>query len=429
MAKRHGNRAGDLESIFLRLEELVLANSGVDEFDEVFKLVVAKLHDERRGGGAFRAYQTEAETHRVLSRLLRGAAQAWPGVLDSDTFALRPEHLRVCVEALAPHHISGTGLPVLDAFFEFLVSKSAKGAKGQYFTPRHVVEFCVRMLKPTPGETVLDPACGSGGFLLHALNHVREFHGVESARAVRDYCGERLWGCDLDARAVRVGRALMILAGDGHANITRLNSLLTPDMKRPGSGDAGLTIEEVRGFGPQARRGFDVILTNPPFAGEVREQDVLSAYELGRGRARIERDILFLERCVRLLRPGGRLAIVLPHNKFAAGTWAFARRWLLQNVRVLAVVGLGRNTFLPHTHQKASVLFAQRLGPTEIVSPSADIFFGISERDGKDSRGRPIFLREAGPSESPWRRIDHDLGEIVDAFDKFCDRKQLRIGA
>ena len=173
MAKRHQNRTGDLESIFLRLEELVLANSGEDEFEEIYKLVVAKLWDEKRGGEPrFKPLVQDRETYEQLTRLLEEADRAWPGLLEPPVRPrLTPEHLHVCVEALARHRLTDSDLGVMDAFFEFLVARAAKGAKGQFFTPRHVIELCVRMLEPTSTETVVDPACGSGGFLIHTMNH------------------------------------------------------------------------------------------------------------------------------------------------------------------------------------------------------------------------------------------------------------------
>ena len=106
-----------------------------------------------------------------------------------------------------------------------------------------------------------------------------------------------------------------------------------------------------------------MVLTNPPFAGEVLEKQVLDDYELSRGKPRIERDILFVERCIQILRPGGRAAIILPDNKFSVDSVAYLRTWVIQKARVLAVVGLGRHTFLPHTHQKASILFLQKRRP------------------------------------------------------------------
>lgn len=437
MAKRHANRAGNLESLFLRLEELVLANSGEDEFEEVFKLLVAKLYAERTGNDD-RFYSTGGEkdvgkTFSAVAELLREADRTWPGILAEDTQPkLTPEHLHVCVEALSRHQVTGEDLDVLDGFFEFLVAKTAKGAKGQYFTPRHVVEMCVRMLAPTKNESVVDPACGSGGFLLHTLQYVKREEGL-TPRDVANYCDTKLWGFDISPRAVKVAKALMVLAGDGRANIVRLNSLLRPDMGglfaagEEGENGNSLAVEDICRTRIRNHKGFDVVLTNPPFAGEVRERTVLDGYEVGQGRSWIERDVLFVERCVELLRPGGRLAIVLPHNKFAGSAFGHLRQWVVQHARVLAVVGLGRNTFLPHTHQKASVLFVQRRKKGERPAAEERTFFAISERDGKNSKGQVLVRSGAKESDSLWRRVDHDLEEVVKAFREFAADEVLSV--
>jgi type I restriction enzyme M protein len=392
---------------------------------------VAKVWDERSSKPPrFRLWDTDSDTFAQVSALLREANKAWPGVLVATEPALTPEHLAVCVGVLARHRISDNDLEVLDSFFEFLVSKSAKGAKGQYFTPRYVVELCIRMLKPAVDETVLDPACGSAGFLIHTLNYVKRSGALRTDADVRKYCDSKIWGFDLDARALRVGRALMVLAGDGSANLIRLNSLLRPDavglFAATENGDSSsLTIEDVCRSRLRRHKGFDVILTNPPFAGEVREKHLLESYTFGRGQNRIERDLLFLERCVQLLRPGGRMAIVLPHNKYAANAFAEERKWLFSKTRVLGVVGLGRHTFLPHTHQKASVLFVQKLQSECEAKDDYEIFFAISERDGKNSKGQPV-MRTDRSEEDAWDRIDHDFDDIVTAFHKFCDASGVK---
>lgn len=423
MAKRHVSRIGDLESLFLRLEELVLANSGEDEFEEVFKLIIAKLWDEKSGSGLFRIHPSEAATARAISELLRQANKEWPGILEEITPRLTPEHLSVCVGALFRHSLSSEGLDVMDSFFEFMVSKAMKGAKGQYFTPRHVVEFCVRMLAPKPTETVVDPACGSAGFLLHTLSFVRPRLKLAE---IRNYCETRLWGFDMDARAVRVAKALMVLAGDGSSNIVRLNSLLQPSMSDLfASENSILTIEDVTRSRLRRHKGFDVVLTNPPFAGEVREKQVLNAYAVSADRSRIERDVLFVERCIQLLRPGGRMAIVLPHNKFAAESFASLRKWLIDRSQILAVIGLGRNTFLPHTHQKASILFVRKNNEDEQPLRDYKIFFAISEKDGKNSKGQYVTRNKR--SMSLWDRVDHDLGDIEANFKEFCSAERVTI--
>lgn len=437
MAKRHSSKVGDLHSLFFRLEELVLANSGEDEFEEIFKLLIAKLWDERCGKPhRFRSLHSGGATYELVVKLLREAEDRWPGLVEPGSVPeLTGEHLQVCVDALQGHTVSDNALEVMDGFFEFLVSRSAKGQKGQYFTPRHVIEMCTRMLQPQRTEMILDPACGSGGFLLHALLQLRET-GALKRQDVADFCSQNLWGFDLDSRAVRVAKALMIVAGDGQANILSLNSLLRPDME-PALGDlfstdsnrpspnSALTVEDVCRSRLRGHDGFDLILTNPPFAGEVRERTLLDCYTLGLRKNRVERDVLFLERCVGLLRAGGRMAIVLPHNKFSASVFTYVREWLFQQCHVMGVVGLPRNTFLPHTHQKASVLLVRKRKKGERGSEDESTFFAVSEKDGKDSKGRFQIRKAAKGEASPWERVDHDLAEIVEAFIAFKEEQSI----
>ena len=426
MSKRHIKLPTDLQSVFLRLEELVLANSGEDEFEEIFKLLVAKLFDEKKGGERqFRFHSSEETTFKEISKLLGGAEREWPGILEDCLPKLTPNHLAVCVEAIAALELSGSGFEALDNFFEFLVAKQAKGAKGQYFTPRYVIEFCVRAIRPKINETVLDPACGSGGFLFQTLNFIREEEKLADG-ALKTYCDSNLWGFDIDPRAVRVAKALMVMAGDGRSNILRLNSLLKPEINglfpinigQSGNEGPSLTVEDVCRTRMRNHKGFDVILTNPPFAGEVRERSFLDSYETGRGKAKVERDVLFIERCVELLKPGGRMAIILPHNKLSAGSCEPLRKWLLNEARITSVVGLGRNTFLPHTHQKASVVFAYKRLPNEKRRSDEKILFAVSERDGKDSKGRLNIVSSEKAEKPLWTRVDHDLDSVLEELDK-----------
>jgi type I restriction enzyme M protein len=422
MAKRHRLVPGDWDSIIGRLEELVLANSGEDEFQEVFKLLVAKLYAETHPEAAslFAVAETPEKTAGFLNELLGRASRDWKGILaDAPVTRLVPSHLAVCVEAIEQLDLLGSHIEVLDAAFESLISRSAKGAKGQYFTPRHVIEACVRIIDPKPVESVADPACGSAGFLVHTLAYVRD---QNSGLDLSTYAPTHLWGFDFDARVVQVAKALMLIAGDGHSNIYRLNSLSNPLSQRQLDAETGEglpAIEDVVTARNRRFKGFDVILTNPPFAGEVREAGLLASYAVARKSRKMERDVLFLERCVQLLRPGGRLAIVLPHNKLGSGAWAYLREWVMKNMAIIGVLGLGRNTFLPHTAQKADVLFAvKRSRPTRSYA-AEEALFVVSERDGKNSKGQGMPRAGAVPESTAWERLDHDLDEAVDTFRRF----------
>jgi type I restriction enzyme M protein len=433
MSKRHILNLRDWQSLFLRLDELVLANSGQDSFDEVFKLLLAKFYAETSDSIDFRVHDTPVETANAINKLLARTNSKWSGILgDSPRSLLLNEHLEICVKILSDLTVSDSSFEVMDGVFEFLISRASKGAKGQYFTPRHVVEFCVRLLNPTEAETVCDPACGSGGFLVHTLNHVKR-------RAVgpylKKYCSDNLWGFEFELRASSVAKALMLLSGDGSSNIYRVNSLLTQPSGYALFADAGirsegplLTIEDVMQRRTKAFNGFDLILTNPPFAGEINEPHILRSYSLYRRDRRVERDVLFLERCLNLLKPGGRIAIVLPHNKIGSHAWSYIRDWLLKRARVVAVVGLGRNTFLPHTHQKTGILIGVKRPKPLNEIPKEKIFFAISEKDGKDSKGQLVHPASADPHAPLWAKADHDLNDILTAFRVFCSKENILWG-
>jgi type I restriction enzyme M protein len=389
MTRRHGFRHGDWESAAFRLDEIICAHSGEDPFEEALKLLVAKLaHEMDAARAAFLARQGDEGAIAEVNRLMRVAGERWRGILEPGaTTRLSGPELRRCASVLNGVRLFADSLVGLDAIFEFMVSKAAKGQKGQYFTPRHVIAEVVAMVRPTAGERVVDPACGSGGFLRHALLQAPQ-------------CS--VWGFDQDPRALRVARVMLAASGQSTARLMRVDSLRRPERRL--SARLAPVLEDLMRAQEPRFRGFDVVLTNPPFAGDVG-CEYADGYQLARGH-RVERDVLFLERCVELLKPQGRLAIVLPHNKVGAERWAYLRSWLLEQVAVVAVLGLGRNTFRPHTSQKACVVIGcKRSKPTRHFRDEEILFF-VSERDGKDHRGRLAFAPDGGA-------IDHDLAQAT----------------
>lgn len=430
MPKRHTLHSGDWESIFGRLQELVLANSGEDEFSEIFKILVAKIHDETSSEKRiFKRRESPEKTASAINDLIAEAADRWRGIISGKPQSkLRPEHLEVCIEEIQNLELSDSSLEVLDNLFEHLISRSAKGSKGQYFTPRHVIDCCAKLTDPSPDDVIVDPACGSGGFLIHALQHVSENHPSLNAS---DYAESNLWGFDYDERTVGVAKALMLIAsGAEQTNIFRLNSLLRPGGNRTlfsNGSDSRMTIEDVIRSQKSNFNGFDTVLTNPPFAGEIKESNVLESYDLGKGKKRTERDILFLERCIDLMRPGGKLCIVLPHNKVGSKSWSEVREWLIRHLRTVAVLDLGRNTFLPHTHQKTSVVFGiKRDKPIKKRDfPDEEILFLISEKSGKDSKGKIVQKNNSDSGDPAWIRADHDLNEVLPPFHSFVENNQI----
>jgi len=387
----------NFKKIVQDLEELVLADSGKDEFNEIFKLIFAKIWDEREAQEnrkdkvvEFRKALDPDITYDRINTLFQKAADQWPGIFrDGEDIELTKRHLQVCVGPIEGVRLLGSNLRVMDDAFEYLLPTEAKKKKGQFFPPRHVVEMCVRMLNPRPSEYVMDPACGSAGFLLHAMEwcYPARDHDKRELRKFK-YASSYLWGIDFETRAAKTARALMLIAGDGHTNIfgPDVSSLDPKTWYETASGQAlmqglrekKLTIKKIpsqetlrdddHAWEYFENLKFDVILTNPPFAGEMKDRKMLAHYELAKPalkRAKDkapkeERDVLFLERVLKMLKPGGRAAIVLPQGKFNNSSLAFIREWILKKARLLAVVGLHPNTFKPHTGTKTSVLFFQK---------------------------------------------------------------------
>jgi type I restriction enzyme M protein len=367
-----------------RLDEILCAHGGDDPLEAALALVVAKLEHEAAGheGGFLDPRRGAALAQQ--QRLLEAAARRWPGVFDEPPSArLDGLVLERCASVLRGIELSADGLAGLDALFEVLVHSAHKGEKGQYFTPRHVARELAAMLALEPGERVVDPACGSAGLLRQAL-------------AVEPRC--EVWGFDVDARAARIGRAAIAMADRPASRVSVCDSLARA------RGRASGTIEDTMQTAYPGFGGFDVVLTNPPFAGDVG-RSYARDYELARA-GHGERDVLFLERSIALLRPAGRLGIVLPHNKLGGAAFAGLRAWLLERVRVVAVVGLGRNTFKPHTGQKTCVLFGIKRPAPARRAPDEEILFALSERDGKDARGRVQHRADGGG-------VDHDLPALV----------------
>lgn len=388
----------NFKKIIQDLEELVLADSGKDEFNEIFKLIFAKIWDEKEALENRKDKTVEFGkaldpdiTFDRINGLFKKACEEWPGIFrENEDIELAKRHLQVCVGPIEGVRLMGSNLRIMDDAFEYLLPTEAKKKKGQFFTPRHVVEMCVRMLNPTQKEFVMDPSCGSGGFLLHAMDwcYPADDNDKRELRKHR-YAAKYLWGVDFEARAAKTSRALMLIAGDGHTNIfgPDVSSLDPRTWFENASGQAlmqGLRqakltakkIPEQENLRDEDKAWeyfdelkFDVILANPPFAGEMKDRKMLVHYDLAKPALKRagddkapkeERDVLFIERILKMLRPGGRAAIVLPQGKFNNSSLAFIREWILKKARLLAVVGLHPNTFKPHTGTKTSVLFVQK---------------------------------------------------------------------
>lgn len=442
----------DFVDIVKRIQELALAGSGANVFEEIFKIIYAKLFDEKLAKERrenqevlFRKYRDPGKTHEVVNQLFKNAASEWPDTFEaSDRIRLSPDRLNICVPFLEDVRLFETGrgeLEIIDSAFEYLITEVAKGSKGQYFTPRHVIKMCVRMLNPKDGEYIIDPACGSGGFLLHTMYSV--WDKLSTKEAQRDYAGKYLFGLDFDDNMRRISQALMLIAGDGKHHIFKRNSLDARDWQGLGAEDARVEFrrllqrfdnsqEDEENQKTYRYLNLDVLMTNPPFAGENRnDPGLLRQYQLakkdGRLRNNVERHILFIERSLDGIKPGGRLAIVLPQGVLNNTNMEYIRGWLFAKARILAVVGLHGNTFKPHTGTKTSVLFLQKWAEDEKSLNDYPIFMAVSKKGGKNSSGEYVYKKDANGNyvhDSKGRKVlDQDLDQIADRFIEFAKKE------
>ncbi|MFC2130050.1 N-6 DNA methylase [Bacteroidota bacterium] len=487
----------NLRAIIEDLEELVLANSGVDSFDEIFKLIYAKLYDEFEAENRdnrtlyFRDYSNAEITYKKISELFDDAKNEWKDVFEpTEKLKLKPEHLEIVIGNLTEIRLYGANLRIIDEAFEYLVPDVSKGKKGQYFTPRVVIDACVKMMNPKRKEYILDPACGSAGFLLHAMEYVWDKNNMKKYKQRSDYANKYLWGIDFEERTTKISRALMLIAGDGKTHIYKENSLdynnwsstFTADLKRE-----GLKINDENKY-----LNFDIIMANPPFAGDIKEKTLINQYydllglrytykmEMGNINSilnsfakefnltfideaqeilkekfkeinknddidleddadlntaileiaglfseivdegdyqeqflasrlrevikfkknesswtKVDRHILFIQRFVDLLKPGGRGVVVLPQGIFNNSNEKYVRRFITDKARILGVIGLHGNSFKPHTGTKTSLLLFRKYTEDEIHNGDSKnnypIFFATSKLSFKDNSGKYLY--------------------------------------
>jgi len=482
-----------LKSLIEEMEDEVLANAGVDVFEEVFKLIFTKLYDEMESSDDRVAIETQFKlikkqnpnlsdkeilskidnedfrklefrsrgdahhTKEVINNLFNKAKRKWPGIFEQgEPLRITDEnHLQICVGFLQNVKLFNSNLQVIDEAFEYLVNKSAKGEKGQYFTPRNVIDMAVYMMNPKPDEYMIDTAAGSCGFTVHTLFNVwkklvnqgkaqfANFSNQKLTREQKEFV-THVFGIDFDEKSVRVARTLNMIAGDGKTNVLHLNTLDytrweeklkdSEWMKTYNEGYYRL-LDLAKDRKNPKEFNFDLVLANPPFAGDIKDSRLIANYEVafknGKKVSKLSRDILFIERNLDFLKPGGRMAIVLPQGRFNNTSDERIREFIMERARLLAVVGLDGNTFKPHTGTKTSVLFVQKWD--DEINPKVDdyeVFMAVSENSGKDNSGQEIYETDEATGE---RKLDehghlvqkHDLDEIAFAFEKWAKEQGL----
>lgn len=370
-------------------------------FGELCKLIFVKISDEQKPRRRGEPYQFQIKTHEPSSKLAEriNALYDEQKVKDPEVFtdSIRVDDrvLRTVVSHLEAINLNKTDLDVKGVAFEQFMDGFFKGDFGQYFTPRPIIEFAVKMTKPEHDWDVLDPSCGSGGFLLHALDYMRkqakEFYEpgtVDYYTYWHDFASKHLYGIEINDEIARVAKMNMIVHDDGHTNVI--------------SHDALDSIEKMHDHNPGfAKDKFDLILTNPPFGSTITkaEKPYLSGYELGKvkdakgkskDRPRQSSEVLFIERIWEFLKPGtGKAAIVLPDGILTNSSSQYVRDYILDKFQLLAVVSLPQCAFSHFgAGVKASIIFVRKRNENESASSDEAVFMAAPELIGYDATGR-----------------------------------------
>jgi len=369
-------------------------SSIIERFDELTKVLFCKVHDEQQpllGEQHAFSFQS-AEDDRATAARVRAGFQAlvkrkralFP--LRFSELRLADTTLRRMVEILAPVRISGAAEDLKGLAYEEIIRNTfEKGDNQQFFTPRHIIEFMVSMLDFSQAELVCDPACGTGGFLLYVDRHLKQ----------KNWNGRcELLGFEIDERLAWVAGINLDVHDVSRFSIRYIN----------GAGSLGRDVEEHFGR-------IDIIVTNPPFGSDLSDKDALSRLELGRGRTSRRRGVLFIERCLDLLKPGGCLGIIIDDAVLNSPSNEDTRRLILRRSHPLAVISLPETAFMPYASVKSSILFLQKAdGAKSTMRPDHRTFFAEAEVVGRKPNGDPQLRvnKSTGRTE-----LDSDLPAIL----------------
>jgi type I restriction enzyme M protein len=370
-------------------------------FSEMCKLIFVKIADEKDTtlGDPYTFQINTGEDDATLARRIRrlyASHRERDAEVFNEEIKVTDSKIATVVAHLESLSLSETDLDTKGVAFETFQRNYFTGDAGQYFTPRELVEFCVQMTAPTAKDRVIDPCCGSGGFLLHALDAVRAEANRKHKPGTHqqyahwhDFAQRNLFGIEINRDIARVAKMNMIVHDDGHTNVVAGNAL----------GPIADFLARNAGFKPD---GFDLVLTNPPFGATAKDADIPSLkddFDLfnkvdAKGKrkplAQQKSEILFLERIWHFLKPGtGRAAVVAPDGILTNSSLQPVRDWLLEHFQVQAVVSLPQFAFAHYgAGVKASLLFLRKLGAKESVADDTPIFMALAEKVGYDATGR-----------------------------------------
>lgn len=425
---------------------------GIDSQDlamDMVRMILAKYRDELNEGDKceFRCTPLELQSAEGRKRVAERVRALFEQVRDDnkdvfdghESITAGDREIATVVSELqefrfVPDEETDDVYDIVGAAYEVYVGSHLKGDRGQYFTHRLIVHLLVRLIDPSDRDIILDPAMGSGGFLISAMRHVTSkiIQSDRTPAAKRKAVAAfrtRLFGIDKSPKLVKVARTNMILASDGHAGLVH-----------------GDTLEPVsklaRSFQRSAGPGVPtVILTNPPFGATAahkitieREPEILSQFDLGRvwkagdqglqptdafSNEGVPPEYLFVERCIKWVQPGGKIGIIVPRGLLDNDKALPVRTMIFRETRVLAVVNCHDDTFKPHTDAKAALLLLEKKRTEAAREDDYSVFMAISQGIGHNGIGEPIYKEDAKGDlvlVEGEPVLDHDCDEIFNAW-------------
>ena len=440
-------------------------------FFELLKLIFCKTLDEQNVGNRLEFFARSKERSNPdgqltiknrISGIFAKVKNQFPQIFESsDEIRLQPRSLAWIVAELQPYSLLETHIDVKGKAYEELVGANLRGDRGEFFTPRNIMRMAVKMINPKPNEKICDTSCGTGGFLVTAMNHVidtlkseveKDFDKPESEWSdhersmvrdrIKDIAAKNYYGFDINPDLVKATKMNMVMNNDGSGNIYRNDSLLPPhewDGSLKGQLANALDIKANSIKNHNSIQFFDVIVTNPPFGSRIpiKDSHILGQYDIGYiwrnihsaeygsgwtksedYQSSVPPEQLFIERCLQFLKPGGRLAIVLPDSILGNPGLGYIRQWLIEHTRIIASVDLHVDTFQPRNGTQTSVLIVQKKKQDEITEEKSsgkikpyEIFMAMVEKVGHDKRGNTLFKRDENGKEI-WLPEDSNVLEI-----------------
>lgn len=434
--------ADNLLFAFRRCHNYIAGTEGMQKpeaFWELLKIIFCKIEDERSKvleffvapgelSGATAAAPAKARIIKLFSdKVVKKYPKIFVGV--EREIQLKANVIAYVVSQLQRYSLLASPVDVKGVAYEEVVGSNLRGDRGEFFTPRNACRMAVAMLCPEPQERLLDPACGTGGFLITAMNHslrileeseketwTNPLHPTDAERQElyrkrTEYLTERVFGLDLNPSLVRAAKMNMVMNNDGEGGLFQANSLANPHTWNP---DAIKVVP---------LGAIDVLFTNPPFGANIviddehilEQYDLAAVWDLGPDGWQMRRDnnghkviqksqppeILFIERCMQFLSPGiGRMAMVIPNGILNNPALGYVRKWMLMHMQILAVVDMARDLFQPKNDTQTSMVLMRRLSEAEEKTANTNglsypIFMAIAEKIGHDKRGNTIYRRTA----------------------------------